>query len=92
MPCPSLKQIQRTIIRIVDASPVALLLLIFSWSFWAYLFSLCLGLIKEGNTLHGSNIIRVVYVYMTDLGNRSLVHIFLYPTICLVFMELLDGL
>jgi palmitoyltransferase len=38
---------------VVNASPVVLLCLIFTWSYWAFNFSLAVGLLKEGHTLQG---------------------------------------
>ncbi|EIE84060.1 hypothetical protein RO3G_08765 [Rhizopus delemar RA 99-880] len=38
--CPSLKKVQRCCMAIVNASPVALLVVLFTWSFWAFNFRL----------------------------------------------------
>ncbi|KAI9244610.1 hypothetical protein EDC94DRAFT_530803 [Helicostylum pulchrum] len=54
MKCPSCSTIQRTVMAIVNASPIVLLLLIFIWSYWAYNVSLSYGLISEGHVIQGS--------------------------------------
>ncbi|KAI8372363.1 DHHC palmitoyltransferase-domain-containing protein [Choanephora cucurbitarum] len=50
---PSLATIQRNIMRVVDASPIALLIVIMGWSYYAYTIKLCYSLLKEGHTLQG---------------------------------------
>lgn len=42
--------------RIVNASPIVLLVLTFTWSYWAYNFSLCFELLKEGHAFQGKYI------------------------------------
>ncbi|CAO3646916.1 unnamed protein product [Mucor fragilis] len=50
----SFKKTQQCIMTVVNASPVILLCLIFTWSYWAFNFSLSMGLLQEGHTLQGS--------------------------------------
>ncbi|KAI8380103.1 DHHC palmitoyltransferase-domain-containing protein [Blakeslea trispora] len=50
---PSLANIQRNVMRAVDASPIVLLVFIMSWSYYAYIIKLCYSLLKEGRTLQG---------------------------------------
>ncbi|KAI8971065.1 DHHC palmitoyltransferase-domain-containing protein [Pilobolus umbonatus] len=45
--------IQRCLMRIVNASPVILLYVIFIWSYWAYNIVLALDIIQKGHTVQG---------------------------------------
>lgn len=48
---------------VVNASPILLLMLIFTWSYWAYNVSLSFTLIQEGHYFQGK--ITAVYYYLT---------------------------
>jgi hypothetical protein len=54
MKCPSVSQVQRGCMAMVNASPMALLLCIFGWSFWAYNFRLGWSLASDGQVLQGN--------------------------------------
>ncbi|KAI8886340.1 zf-DHHC-domain-containing protein [Backusella circina FSU 941] len=47
MKCPSVSKVQRVCMAMVNASPMALLLCIFIWSFWAYNFRLAWSLASD---------------------------------------------
>jgi hypothetical protein len=90
MKCPSCKTIQKYIMAVVNASPILLLMLIFTWSYWAYNVSLSFSLIQEGHYFQG-NITAVRYYLTVDLWYyRMRIYIILSPNIYIMFMELLD--
>ncbi|KAI9480272.1 MAG: DHHC palmitoyltransferase-domain-containing protein [Benjaminiella poitrasii] len=62
MKCPPFSKIQQWVMRIVNASPVILLGIIFAWSFWAYNVHLCLGLFQEGHSIQASFYIFLYHV------------------------------
>lgn len=53
MPAWSVEEVQRIVLTTVNYSPVVLVALLVSWSFLAYDFSLCGGLLKDDHVLRG---------------------------------------
>lgn len=53
MPAWSVEEVQRIVLTTVNYSPVVLVALLVSWSFLAYDFSLCGGLLKDDHSLQG---------------------------------------
>ncbi|KAL1926868.1 hypothetical protein VTP01DRAFT_5198 [Rhizomucor pusillus] len=59
--CPSLKQVETTVVRIFDATPVALLIAIFIWAYWAFNIRLSVRLVQDGHFAQG--ILYIIYFH-----------------------------
>ncbi|KAI8967228.1 hypothetical protein BDF20DRAFT_829844 [Mycotypha africana] len=71
----SFARLQSSCLKVVNGSPVALLGLLFGWSYLAYNFSLCFDLFKEGHSLQG-------FLYTTLYQPIFILCIWSYYVVC----------
>jgi palmitoyltransferase len=64
----SLKKIQQGIMTMVNASPVALLVVLFTWSYWAYNYRMGWAqYINKGQAIQGIRGIYRIHQYHIDI-------------------------
>jgi hypothetical protein len=88
MPAWSVEEVQNLILTTVNYSPVVLVILLVSWSFLAYDFSLCGGLLKDGQVLRGKLALSHLQIAFTaDLNNiQAVIYLLLFQPIAFILI------